>query len=119
MKPHLSLQSGVYINTPFAGSWTFLVPYALRWFCTRFAGPIRSFLDTYASTSLLCMIEDLKYPLLQPWIWVQDHGVFSISAILGLIVSYTARYMASPYRNLPQGPRGYLILGNLIEIRAG
>jgi hypothetical protein len=65
------------------------------------------------------MIEDLKYPLLQLWIGVQDHGVFSIGAILGLIVLYTARYFASPYRKLPQGPRGYPIIGNIIEIRAG
>jgi len=65
------------------------------------------------------MIEDLKYPLLQLWIGVQDHGVFSIGAILGLIVLYTARYLASPYRKLPQGPRGYPIIGNIIEIRAG
>jgi hypothetical protein len=65
------------------------------------------------------MIEDLKYPLLRLWIGVQDHGVFSIGAILGLIVFYTARYIASPYRKLPQGPHGYPIIGSLVEMRAG
>jgi len=64
------------------------------------------------------VIEDLKYPLLRLWIEVQDHGVFSIGAILGLIVFYTARYIASPYRKLPQGPRGYPIIGTLVEMRA-
>ncbi len=64
------------------------------------------------------MIEGLKYSLLRLWIGVQDHGVFSIGAILGLIVFYTARYIASPYRKLPQGPRGYPIIGTLIEMRA-
>jgi len=65
------------------------------------------------------MLEDLKHPFVQVWIRVQGHGVFSIGAILGLAVLYTARYFASPYRKLPQGPRGYPIIGNIIEIRAG
>jgi len=64
------------------------------------------------------MLEHLKHSLLQLQIRVQHHGVFSIGAILGFIVLYTARYLASPYRKLPPGPRGYPIIGNLIEMRA-
>ncbi len=70
------------------------------------------------STSLLGMLEHLKCSLLQLRIKVQDHDVFSIGAILGFIVLYTARYLASPYRKLPPGPRGYPIIGSLIEMRA-
>jgi hypothetical protein len=69
------------------------------------------------STSLLGALEDLKYSLLQLWTWVQDRGIFSVGAILGLIVLYAARYFASPYRKLPPGPRGYPIIGNLLEMR--
>ncbi|KAI0270344.1 cytochrome P450 [Russula aff. rugulosa BPL654] len=69
------------------------------------------------STSLLGLFGDPKHSLLQLWIWVQDRGTFSIGAALGFIVLYTVRYFASPYRKLPPGPRGYPIIGNLLEMR--
>ena len=60
------------------------------------------------------LLRDLKSSILQ---FAQDHAMFSIGAILGLVVLYAARYLASPYRKLPPGPRGYPIIENLLELR--
>ena len=72
-------------------------------------------------TPLPGLLEDLKCSLLQLWSGsrVQDRGIFVISAILGLAVLYTVRYLASPYRKLPPGPHGYPIIGNLLEMMRG
>jgi hypothetical protein len=74
---------------------------------------------SFLSTSFLGLLEYLKHSLLQLRVWVQDGRNFTICAILGLIVLYTTRYFASPYRKLPPGPRGYPIIGNLLEMRDG
>ena len=71
------------------------------------------------SSSSFHLLESLKSSLLQLWLRVQDHGNFSIAIVFGLIVLYVARYLTSPYRKLPPGPRGYPILGNLLEMTAG
>ena len=58
------------------------------------------------------LLRDFKFSILQ---FAQDRAIFSIGAILVLVVFYAVRYLASPYRKLPPGSRGYSIIGNLLE----
>jgi hypothetical protein len=72
------------------------------------------------SVSPFDLPEVLMSSLLRLRCKIQDYGIFSIGAMLagGLIVLYTARYFTSPYRKLPPGPRGYPIIGNVLELRS-
>jgi hypothetical protein len=56
----------------------------------------------------------LESPILR---LVQDHAIFSIGAVLGLVVLVLVRYFTSPYRKLPPGPPGYPIIGNVLDMR--
>jgi hypothetical protein len=64
-------------------------------------------------------LQYLKSSLLRLQPNAQNHGIFHIGIILGLIMICTALYLPSPYRKLPPGPRGYPIIGNLLDLRSG
>jgi hypothetical protein len=63
-------------------------------------------------------LQDLK-SLLNLQLKTQDHGAFPIGVILGLILLYAVLYLKSPSRKLPPGPRGYPIIGNVLDLRSG
>ncbi|KAI9511326.1 cytochrome P450 [Russula earlei] len=65
------------------------------------------------------LLEASESSTLLLWLKVQQRGILSVGVILGVIVLYTIRYFASPYRKLPPGPRGYPIIGNLLELKTG
>jgi hypothetical protein len=67
----------------------------------------------------LGLLRDTKSSLLKLQPNAQNHGIFPIGVILGLIMICAALYLSSPYRKLPPGPRGYPIIGNLLDLRSG
>ena len=48
---------------------------------------------------------------------VEENRVLSIGILLGSVVLYIARYITSSYRKLPPGPRGYPIIGSVLEFQ--
>ena len=71
------------------------------------------------SASSFSLFGIFRSPILQLWPKARDHATLSIGLALGLIILYVVHYLASPYRKLPLGPRGYPIIGNVFEFGKG
>lgn len=71
------------------------------------------------SVPSLGLLQGPESSLLKFQLKVQDYGVFPAGLILGLVVFCVFFYLTSPSRKLPPGPRGYPIIGNLLELGSG
>ncbi|KAH9035792.1 cytochrome P450 [Lactarius pseudohatsudake] len=47
----------------------------------------------------------------------RQHPVLTFSTAISFAIFLTARYLQSPWRKLPPGPRGLLLLGNALQLR--
>jgi len=68
--------------------------------------------------SFFTPLPGLTLSLSQLIYWVKENRTLSLGILLGFIVLYVARYVTSPYRKVPPGPRGYPIIGNVLELRS-
>jgi hypothetical protein len=48
----------------------------------------------------------------------RQHTVLAFGAAVGFVIFFATRYLQSPWRKLPPGPRGLPLLGSALELRS-
>lgn len=51
-------------------------------------------------------------------VFAQQHSTLVSGILAGCTILFTVRYLHSPWRKLPPGPRGIPLLGNVLEMRS-
>jgi hypothetical protein len=51
-------------------------------------------------------------------VFAQQHSTLVSGILAGCTILFTVRYLQSPWRKLPPGPRGIPLLGNVLEMRS-
>jgi hypothetical protein len=51
-------------------------------------------------------------------VFTQQHSTLVSGILAGCAILFTVRYLQSPWRKLPPGPRGIPLLGNVLDMRS-
>jgi hypothetical protein len=51
-------------------------------------------------------------------VFAQQHSTLVSGILTGCAIYFTARYLQSPWRKLPPGPKGFPLVGNVLEMRS-